>query len=225
MTMTALITQLPDLAAAAAWAPSLAQAFVGLACDLALVIDAHGVITFVALGSAAGLAAMVHGWRGSPWAATVSDECRPKISSLLAEVASHGMAPRREVTLTGLSGASLGLQIPVAYTAMRLGPSGPILAVGHDLRAAASMQQRFLVAQRDLEQGYQHALDTLAAPALGPGRASRAMARLFPAAAGLLGLDEADAANAGPATATASRRMPRGGGAVRHGRRVAPRRR
>ena len=33
--------------------------------------------------------------------------------------------------------------IPVAYTALRLGKGGPVLAVGRDLRAIAAIQQRF----------------------------------------------------------------------------------
>jgi hypothetical protein len=42
----------------------------------------------------------------------------------------------------------------VAYTAVRLGPQGPTLAVGHDLRAQAALQQRYLAAQEALERSY-----------------------------------------------------------------------
>jgi len=42
----------------------------------------------------------------------------------------------------------------VAYTAVRLGQNGATLAVGHDLRAQAEMQQRFVQAQQALEQSY-----------------------------------------------------------------------
>ena len=34
----------PDLAALSAWAPELADTFVALACDIALVLDEQGVI-------------------------------------------------------------------------------------------------------------------------------------------------------------------------------------
>jgi hypothetical protein len=46
----------------------------------------------------------------------------------------------------------------VAYTALRLGPDGPSLAVGHDLRSVARIQQRFLLVQQELERGYGLAL-------------------------------------------------------------------
>jgi hypothetical protein len=178
--MPVLDAPLPELAAAAAWAPALAQAFVGLACDIALVLSPRGVIDHVAFGAAVGLAAAVQGWIGRPWAETVTADSRAKIEALLADVASRGSASRREVTLAAVQPA--GPRIPVAFAALRLGADGPTLAVGHDLRAVARLQQRFLLAQRDLEQGYQQALDTLTA---------RAMAQVLPAAVQLLGLDAA----------------------------------
>ena len=46
----------------------------------------------------------------------------------------------------------------MAFTALRLGPDGPALAVGHDLRAVALMQQRFMHVQQELERGYNLAL-------------------------------------------------------------------
>ncbi len=151
--MTDLMTALPDLAAAAAWAPSLAWAFVNLACDFALVLDPQGIIVSVAHADVAGLAPLVVGWVGRHWVDTMTRESQPKAEGLLADVAQHGVAPRREVTLAHLT------RMPVAFTAMRLGQGGPTLVVGHDLRTAARLQQRFIVAQRDLEQGYQLAMD------------------------------------------------------------------
>jgi hypothetical protein len=173
---------MPDLGPAAAWAPSLAQAFVGLACDLALVLDEQGCIISVAHGPASGLAEASAGWVGMAWADTVSDDTRAKVNVLLAEVMAQGAARRRELTLRGAG-------IPVSFAALRLGAAGPTLVVGHDLRAAARLQQRFIVAQRDLEQGYQMAIDSLSAPAAPSPSAVRAVAHLLPAAAELLGLD------------------------------------
>ena len=42
----------------------------------------------------------------------------------------------------------------MAYTAIRLGEGGPVLAVGRDLREVAAIQQRFLDAQHEMERGY-----------------------------------------------------------------------
>ncbi len=183
-TLQGLNMPLPDLGPAAAWAPSLAQAFVGLACDIALVLDEQGRITSVVHGPASGFAEASADWVGKAWRDTVSPDTQAKVQALLDEVAAQGAAQRRELTLrTGAAG------IPVSCAALRLGPGGPTLVVGHDLRVAATLQQRFIVAQRDLEQGYQAAIDALSAPAAQSLQDARAVAYLLPAAAELLGLD------------------------------------
>lgn len=152
--MTALTPHLSELAAMAAYAPSLAQAFATLACDLALVLDAAGAVTAVAHGPASRLAAATRDWMGRQLADTVTADTRHKIDALLSEARHEGLARRREVNLPVTSGPT----IPIAYTALRLGPDGPLLAVGHDLRAISLMQQRFMRVQQELEQGYTLAL-------------------------------------------------------------------
>jgi hypothetical protein len=191
--MTYLSAELSDLAAMAALAPLLAQAFVSLACDIALVLDPQGIITYVAHSETGSLIPIGAVWIGSRWTETVTLETRSKIEGLLTDVAASGRAQRREVTLSSTAGAT----IPVSYAALRLGPAGPTLAVGRDLRAAASLQERFLKAQRELEQGYRVALGAAekVAPvrhAGGQALAARAMVSLVPAAAELLGLGGAD---------------------------------
>lgn len=140
----------PDLAALSAWAPELAKTFVSLASDIALVIDGNGVIRNVAQGLAQPIAPGASHWVGQSWIDTVSGETRPKIESLLKEVASTGIARRREVNHP----LSADNNVPVAYTAVRLGEHGMVLAVGRDLRTIAAIQQRYVDAQRELERGY-----------------------------------------------------------------------
>ena len=152
--MSKLSPDLAELAAVAAFAPSLAQAFASLACDIALVLDAQGVITRVAHSPGSHLAAATADWVGRLLADTVTPDTRDKIDSLLADVASMGLARRREVNLPVQEGPT----IPLAFTALRLGPDGPALAAGHDLRAVALMQQRFMRVQQELERGYSQAL-------------------------------------------------------------------
>lgn len=139
-----------DLGALSGWAPELAETFVSLASDIAVVIDPQGVVRNVSQGGAQPLAPRADEWIGHAWADTVTGDTRAKIEQLLQEAQSGVVARRREVNHTSLGGDD----VPVAYTAIRLGEHGPILAVGRDLRAIASMQQRFLDAQRDLEKGY-----------------------------------------------------------------------
>jgi hypothetical protein len=152
--MTAPPPNLAELAAVAAFAPHLAQAFATLACDLALVIDAQGTIQRVVHNQARSLAEASSGWVGRRLVDTVTPDTRHKIERLLLELSQEGLARRREVNLPVPAGAD----IPVAYTALRLGPTGPALAVGHDLRSVARIQQRFLLVQQELERGYGLAL-------------------------------------------------------------------
>ena len=139
-----------DLGALSAWAPQLAEAFVSLASDIALVLDADGVVLNVAQGGAAPLAPSAHEWVGRAWVDTVTGDTRAKVDRLLKDVVSTGFGRRREVNHPSAAGAD----IPVAYTAMRLGEHGPVLVVGRDLRAVAAIQQRFVDVQREMELGY-----------------------------------------------------------------------
>ena len=138
-----------DLSALSALAPQLAQTFVSVASDIALVIDADGVIRNVAVGAESSHAG-VGSWVGRRWADTVTDDTRGKVEQLLSEVRSGGVTRRREVNHP-LEGGS---EVPMAYAAIRLGDHGPVLAVGRDLRLVAAIQQRFIDAQQELERDY-----------------------------------------------------------------------
>jgi transcriptional regulator PpsR len=138
----------PDLGALSELAPELAQTFVSVASDIALVIDATGVIRSVATGAAS--IASAASWIGRPWAETVTGETRTKIEQLLSEAQSSGVTRRREVNHP----IADGHDIPVAYAAIRLGRDGPVLAVGRDLRAVSAIQQRFVEAQQEMERDY-----------------------------------------------------------------------
>jgi len=138
-----------DLGALAGLAPELANTFATIASDIALVIDAAGVIRNVALGDAA-IGRRADQWVGCHFIDTVTQDTRSKIELLLQEVQRTGVSRRREVNMPGVGGTS----IPVAFAAVRLGADGPVLAVGRDLRAIAAIQQRFLDAQQELERDY-----------------------------------------------------------------------
>jgi len=138
-----------DLGALAGLAPELANTFASLASDIALVIDADGVIRNVALSDNT-IARRADQWVGSHFIDTVTQDTRGKIESLLQEVQCNGVSRRREVNVPGAGDTS----IPVVFAAIRLGADGPVLAVGRDMRAIAAVQQRFLDAQQELERDY-----------------------------------------------------------------------
>lgn len=139
-----------DLGALSEHAPALAAVVAQVASDVALVIDTEGVIRSVA-DSGAALSPSLAGWVGRRWVDTASPDSQRKLQSLLEEARlGTGAARRREVNHPGPGGSD----IPVAWSAIRLGHEGPVVAVGRDLRAVVAIQQRFLAAQQDLERDY-----------------------------------------------------------------------
>jgi transcriptional regulator PpsR len=138
-----------DLSALAPLAPELAATIARVASDIALVIDDRGVIRMVAEGSTP-LSPACSAWVGQAWIDTVSADTRPKIELLLREVNETGFARRREVNHP----VADSNDVPVAWSAIRLGRAGAVVAVGRDLRAVAAIQQRFLDTQRELERAY-----------------------------------------------------------------------
>jgi transcriptional regulator PpsR len=147
------VTQHParptDLSALSEFAPELAATFVRVAGDIALVLDAEGVIETVELGGDS-FGPTMQQWIGRPWAETATLETRRKVQQLLQEAVSNGVSRRREVNHP----SPAGVDIPVTWAAVRLGERGRVLAVGRDQRAIAAIQQRFVEAQQQLERDY-----------------------------------------------------------------------
>lgn len=161
--------------------------------DVALVIDARGLVQDLAFGSEDMSAEGFQGWIGRPWTDTVTVESRPKVEAMLADAAA-GRPPRwRQVNHPTPSGTD----VPVIYSAVPCGRTGRIIAVGRDLRGIAQLQQRLVDAQQAIEQDYwrlRHAetryrlLFEMASEALLiVDAAQRKIVEVNPAAAALLG--------------------------------------
>lgn len=118
------------------------------ASDVALVVDGDGIIRDLHLGAEPALDE-ARDWLGREWVETVTSESRRKVEQMLREArGDEGASRRRQVNHAFASGAEL----PVAYTAVRMG-SG-VVAVGRDLRAVAALQQRLVQAQQAMERDY-----------------------------------------------------------------------
>lgn len=178
-----------DLQVLAAWAPELADTFVALSCDIALVVDEQGRIQRMAQHEARPIAPPE--WVGQRWVDTAATDSHDKVSDMLAEVAASGHGRRREINHPDARGGAA----PVAYSAVRLGDQGPTLAIGHDLREKAALQQRFLAAQEALERSYWNAQRHLApGPAARPVEGAAVMTQGERASLGLAatGLDDTE---------------------------------
>jgi transcriptional regulator PpsR len=136
-----------DLGVLSGLAPELAETFVSVASEVALVLDPDGTVKSVAIGgeSVRGLSG---DWVGRQWLDIVTVESRPKVEQLLRDANLFGVTRRRQVNHPSHSGDD----IPVSYAVIRLGPRGPLLAVGRDMRSVAAIQQRFMQSQLQMER-------------------------------------------------------------------------
>ena len=127
-----------------------AARLIAAAADLALIVDAEGVIQDVACHNDDLLSSGINGWAGRAWIDTVTVESRPKIQALLADA--HGERPRARQVNHPVPG---GADIPILYSAVPVGEGRDrIVAVGRDLRAMAVLQQRLVEAQQSMEREY-----------------------------------------------------------------------
>jgi len=135
---------LPDLD------PFAAAELLAVAEDVALVVDQRGVIQGVTVADPE-LAITASGeWVGRRWVDTVTDETRAKVEALLREVTDKGISRRRQVNHPSPAGSD----IPVNYSAVRVGREGSIVAVGRDMRGISTLQQRLVEAQQAMERDY-----------------------------------------------------------------------
>lgn len=123
---------------------------VSVTSDIALVLDDQGFIRSVAMGGAEPVSATASEWLGRQLVDTVTSETRRKVEELLREASQTGVSRTRHINHPSPAGAD----IPVAYTAVRLGQSGPLLVAGRDLRAVSVMQQRLVDAQQSMERDF-----------------------------------------------------------------------
>jgi transcriptional regulator PpsR len=123
---------------------------IAAAGDVALILDRDGIVVDVAFhreefgaelsGSSA--------WIGRRWTDIVTQESRDKVATLLEE-ATRSTLPRWRHINHEVAGGS----VPILYTAIQIG-DGRTVAIGRDLKAIASLQQRLVDAQQSMERDY-----------------------------------------------------------------------
>lgn len=127
--------------------------------DIALVIDAEGIVRDVALGNANLKRDGFLQWVGRRWVDTVTLDSRKKIEQMLGDARRGAPARWRQVNHPVGNGAAGGgpdfhAGVPIRYLSVGAGKTGRIVAVGRDLRATAALQQRLLEAQQSMERDY-----------------------------------------------------------------------
>jgi PAS domain-containing protein len=150
--------QMADFCAMTACATDLTASLVAMGTDIALLIDDAGVVYQLAQSGRHPMSPAAADWIGQRWSDTVTAGTRAKIERMLAEVRCDSLGVRREVNHSQLAGGPRGDggELPVAYSTMRMGPGGPVLAIGRDLRSWVAAQSLMLSGQRVLERDYWH---------------------------------------------------------------------
>jgi len=130
-------------------APDWAATLITATSEVALVVDRGGIIRHVEFSGAEPPVDGAESWVGTPWVDTVTPESRGKIEQMLREATTAGTTRRRQVNHPSRAGAD----IPVAYNAVRA-EDGSVVAVGRDLRAISTLQQRLVDTQQAMERDY-----------------------------------------------------------------------
>ena len=115
------------------------------------MLDPTGLVLDAAFSDAALAKSAYRDWIGRRWADTVTSETKPKIEDLLREAAPAQPTRWRQVNHPQENGPD----VPVRYSAIRFGPDRRVLAIGRDLRALASAQQRLTEQSQAMEREYQ----------------------------------------------------------------------
>jgi transcriptional regulator PpsR len=123
---------------------------IAAAADIVLIVDKKGVIRDVAFGSD-DLSTDIPGeWLGRSWSDTVTIESRPKVEALLQDAASKAERRWRQVNHP----AARGADVPILYSAMQVGTEGRVIAMGRDLRAIETLQQRLMNVEQSTEKEF-----------------------------------------------------------------------
>jgi transcriptional regulator PpsR len=136
--------------AGSAFADEAAADLAANAADLALLIDARGVIRDAACAGDEFEQDDLDSWVGKKWVDLVTVESKDKVEQLLTPQALQKPRRWRHVNHTS-DGES---DLPIRYFTLPSGRDGWTVAIGRDLRAAHSMQQRLIEAQRSMERDY-----------------------------------------------------------------------
>jgi transcriptional regulator PpsR len=126
-----------------------AASIVAAAADIALMLDAEGIVREAVCTAEGFPTELCDSWIGQHWSDTVTIETRPKVKSLL-EDAGRTERKWRQVNHRMKSAAD----VPILYSTVKISSDGRMIAIGRDLRPTAALQQRLVEAQQSLERDY-----------------------------------------------------------------------
>lgn len=113
------------------------------------MLDMNAVIKDVTLSNTVA-GEFVRAWLGRSWIDTVADGGADTVRGILEDVRSRGVSAYQPI----LQRFPSGLELPIEYTAVRLGEGGGFIAIGRDINAASELQSRLVAAQQAMERDY-----------------------------------------------------------------------
>ncbi len=117
--------------------------------DVTLLLDLDGVIRRATVAD--GLPAEVaESWVGRPWTETVAEDASEKINVMLHDARTMGVCAYRMIYQRFPN----GLELPVEYSAIKLGDNSGLIAIGKNQQTVADLQNRLIAAQQAREQDY-----------------------------------------------------------------------
>ena len=125
---------------------------IATAADVAIIVDKEGVIQDLAF-QRADLSMELEGsgkWYGRHWSDVVAPDSQGKVEALIKEAGTQAASRWRQLTHQTVQGHD----VPILYAAVRLGAGDRIVALGRDLRAVTTLQQRLVDAQMSMERDY-----------------------------------------------------------------------
>ncbi len=130
--------------------PDSAEKLIASLSDIAIVVDGAGVIHDVVTNDTDLAREVGQGWRGRAWIEVVTPESRPKVEDLLGRALKGSPSQAREINHP----TERGIDLPIRYSAVALGRTGRVIAVGRDLRRLSALQRKLVETQDVLERDY-----------------------------------------------------------------------
>ncbi len=117
--------------------------------DITLLLDNKGVIRNATLSNGVSEENFA-AWVGRPWVETIDLQEGGDVQRLVDNARSEGVAVFHKIAQRFPSGREL----PMEYTAVRIGGDGALLAIGKSLLAVTELQARLIAAQHAMERDY-----------------------------------------------------------------------
>ena len=129
-----------------------AARLVTASADIALILTpgTPAIVRDVAFGSDEVAREITGKWIGRPWVDLVTAESRSKVLELIEDAVAHAAPRWRHLNHPSASSDDL----PILYSATRIGNDGPIIAIGRSLKPIAALQQRLLDTQQSMDREY-----------------------------------------------------------------------